>query len=58
MSIFPFEIEYCTLGGGEKSIEGIHILLLLLGGDKLHRQRDIATAKEYWQDYNERKKHG
>jgi putative addiction module killer protein len=40
------------------AIEGRRLLLLLLGGDKSRQQRDIATAKEYWQDYKERKKHG
>ena len=40
------------------AIEGKRLLLLLLGGDKSHQQRDIATAKEYWRDYQERKSHG
>jgi putative addiction module killer protein len=40
------------------AIEGMRILLLLLGGDKSRQQRDIATAKGYWRDYKERKKHG
>ena len=33
------------------------LLLLLSGGDKSHQRRDIATAKGYWQDHKERKKH-
>jgi putative addiction module killer protein len=40
------------------AVEGKRLLLLLLGGDKSRQQRDIETAKGYWQDYQERKKHG
>lgn len=40
------------------AIEGKRLLLLLLAGDKSRQQRDIATAKKYWRDYQERKKHG
>jgi putative addiction module killer protein len=40
------------------AIEGSYLLLLLFGGDKSSQQRDITIAKEYWQDYKERKKHG
>ncbi len=40
------------------AIEGSRILLLLLGGEKSTQQRDIAAAREYWQDYKERTKHG
>ncbi len=39
------------------AIEGKRLLLLLLGGDKSRQHRDIATAKEYWRDYQERKEH-
>ncbi len=39
------------------AIEDRSLLLLLLGGDKSHQRRDIAIAKEYWQDHKERKKH-
>ncbi len=38
------------------AIEGKSLLLLLLGGDKSRQQRDIAIAREYWRDHQERKK--
>ena len=44
-------------GGGYRiyfGIEGKRLLLLLLGGNKSSQQKDIATAREYWQDYKER----
>ena len=31
------------------------IVLLLFGGDKSSQEKDIEKAKEYWQDYKERK---
>ena len=33
---------------------GSTIVLLLCGGEKSSRQRDIGTAKEYWLDYQRR----
>jgi putative addiction module killer protein len=31
------------------------IILLLCGGDKSTQNKDILTAKQYWQDYRRRK---
>ena len=36
--------------------EGAHIILLLLGGDKSSQEKDIETAKEYWNDFKRRKR--
>ncbi len=33
---------------------GTTVVLLLCGGDKTSQKRDIATAKEYWLDYQRR----
>jgi len=30
------------------------VVLLLIGGDKSTQQRDIATAQDYWKDYQAR----
>ena len=35
---------------------GERIILLLLGGDKRKQDVDIRTAKEYWNDYQQRTK--
>ena len=35
---------------------GYAIVLLLLGGDKRKQNADIKRAKEYWRDYQQRKK--
>ena len=32
--------------------DGRELVILLVGGDKSTQQTDIATAKEYWRDYN------
>ncbi|TRO81232.1 type II toxin-antitoxin system RelE/ParE family toxin [Trichloromonas acetexigens] len=40
------------------ALDGAHVVLLLLGGDKSSQTRDIAKAKEYWQDYQRRRDHG
>lgn len=34
--------------------EGHKVVLLLCGGDKRTRQKDIQRAKRYWQDYRRR----
>lgn len=36
--------------------DGTEIVVLLLGGDKSTQEKDIKKAKEYWYDYQERKK--
>ncbi len=38
--------------------DGERIALLLLGGEKASQGKDILKAKEFWQDYKRRKKHG
>jgi putative addiction module killer protein len=35
---------------------GSHLILLLIGGDKRRQQTDIATAIDYWQDWQRRHK--
>lgn len=39
-------------------LEGNRLILLLLGGDKSTQQKDIARAKEFWQDHQRRTAHG
>lgn len=36
--------------------DGNEIIILLCGGTKKRQSNDIAAAKEYWQDYKNRKK--
>ena len=35
---------------------GSRLVLLLIGGDKRRQQTDIATALDYWQDWQRRNK--
>jgi putative addiction module killer protein len=32
--------------------DGRELVILLIGGDKSKQSEDIATAKEYWKEYN------
>ena len=36
------------------ALDGQQLILLLTGGDKSAQGKDIARAKEYWQDYQRR----
>lgn len=36
------------------ALAGETIVLLLVGGDKSTQKKDIALAKEYWRDYQQR----
>ena len=38
------------------AIAGKKIILLLLGGDKRKQHADVLTAKEYWADWQIRRK--
>jgi putative addiction module killer protein len=52
--VFELRIDY---GPGYRVYfgqDGDRIVVLLLGGDKGSQDRDIAKAKEYWQDYEQR----
>ncbi len=40
------------------AIDGNRLILLFLGGDKSSHSKDIAKAKEYWLDHQERRSHG
>jgi putative addiction module killer protein len=39
-------------------LEGNRLVLFLLGSDKSTQQKDIARAKEFWQDHQRRTFHG
>ncbi|MEM6427834.1 MAG: type II toxin-antitoxin system RelE/ParE family toxin [Deinococcota bacterium] len=52
-----FELRY-FFGSGYRvyfAEDGQAVVLLLCGGDKRSQQRDITTAQQYWQDYQDRK---
>jgi len=36
--------------------DGETLIILLVGGSKARQQRDISTAKAYWDDYKRRKR--
>jgi putative addiction module killer protein len=38
--------------------DGPVIVILLCGGEKHGQDRDMATAREYWKDYKNRKRLG
>ena len=62
------DVEFCGEGVWELRIDwgpgyrvyyarsGERIILLLLGGDKRKQVADIKTAKDYWNDYQQRTK--
>jgi putative addiction module killer protein len=62
------DVEFCGEGVWELRIDwgpgyrvyyarsGERIILLLLGGDKRKQDADIKTAKDYWNDYQQRTK--
>jgi len=53
--IYELRIHY---GAGYRAYfgkEGNTVVVLLCGGNKSDQQKDIQKAKEYWQDYNQRK---
>lgn len=62
------DVEFCGEGVWELRIDwgpgyrvyyarsGRQVILLLLGGDKRKQDADIKTAKEYWNDYQQRTK--
>lgn len=37
-------------------LDGPIMVVLLCGGDKSTQKRDVALAREYWQDYRNRRK--
>ncbi|OGQ99566.1 MAG: addiction module protein [Deltaproteobacteria bacterium RIFOXYD12_FULL_55_16] len=39
------------------ALDGNRLILLLLGGDKSTQTRDIAKAREYWQEHQKRNTH-
>lgn len=54
--VFEYKIDF---GPGYRVYfgkDGETIVILLAGGTKKRQQRDIADAKERWQDYKDRKK--
>ena len=53
--VHELRIDY---GGGYRiyfANDGKDIILLLTGGDKSSQDKDIQTAKKYYEDYKERK---
>jgi putative addiction module killer protein len=54
--VHELKIDY---GGGYRiyfANDGKDIILLITGGDKDSQQKDIKTAKQYYEDYKKRKK--
>ena len=52
-----YELRFITNSGYRVyyGIRNNEIVILLNGGDKSKQQKDIAKAKEYFEDYNNRK---
>jgi putative addiction module killer protein len=51
-----FEMKL-VFGGGYRTYAatvGVQIILLLCGGDKRSQAKDIAKAKEFYEDYREK----
>ncbi|MGF2039407.1 MAG: type II toxin-antitoxin system RelE/ParE family toxin [Nostoc sp. CmiVER01] len=52
--VFELRIDY---GSGYRIYfgqQGSTVIILLCGGDKSTQDKDIAKAKEYWEDYRSR----
>jgi putative addiction module killer protein len=52
--VFELRIDY---GSGYRIYfgqQGLTVIILLCGGDKSTQDKDIAKAKEYWEDYRSR----
>ncbi|MHC5933431.1 type II toxin-antitoxin system RelE/ParE family toxin [Nostoc sp.] len=52
--VFELRIDY---GSGYRIYfgqQGSTVIILLCGGDKSSQDKDIAKAKEYWEDYRSR----
>ena len=53
--VYELKIDY---GPGYRvyyALNGKTVVLLLLGGDKSTQRKDILQARNYWEDYKERK---
>lgn len=50
----PFGAGYRLYFG----MDGIKIIVLLVGGDKSSQTKDIKLAQKYWREYQEEARHG